>query len=151
MVKDENGNVDCGGLQHCSNCVKCNNSTRCNNSTGCSNSTQCDNSTGCDNSTQCNNSTWCDNSTWCNNSAFLLYCNGLVLEKYCVFNKQVTKKQFEEIKDKIRAGLPCYLHPRNLTKENIAWLKKNVKQFSQAVLNEVIANSVLPDKPVQVD
>jgi hypothetical protein len=68
-----------------------------------------------------------------------------------VFNKQVTKEQYEEIRDKIRNGLPYYLHPKNLSKENIAWLKKNVKQFDQKVLDRIIERSILPDKPRKVE
>jgi hypothetical protein len=68
-----------------------------------------------------------------------------------VFNKQVSKEQYEKIREKIQSNLPYYLHPKNLTKENIAWLKKNVRQFDQTVLDRIIEHSVLPDKPVKVD
>jgi hypothetical protein len=70
-----------------------------------------------------------------------------VLEKYMVFNKQVTKKQYEEIKEKIQSHLPYYLHPKNITKEHISWLEKNIKQFDKKVLDKIIENSMLPDKP----
>jgi len=131
--KDEKGNVDCAGLQNCRNCA------------GCDNSTWCDNSTRCDNSTGCNNSTWCDNCAYC------LYSAGLVLEKYMVFNKKVTEKEFENIQNKLSQHLPYYLHPKNLTKKHIAWLKKNTKQFDKIVLDKIIQKSQLPDKPRKVD
>jgi hypothetical protein len=69
------------------------------------------------------------------------------LEKYRIFNKKVSKEVFEEVKNKVGKGLPYYLHPKSLTKENIAWLKKNVKQFDQKVLNRILERSVLPDNP----
>jgi hypothetical protein len=73
-----------------------------------------------------------------------------VLEKYQVFNKQVTKGEYEKIKEKIQSHLPYYLHPKNLTKDDIAWLKKNIKQFDQKVLNRIIETSELPDNPIKV-
>jgi hypothetical protein len=79
-----------------------------------------------------------------------LYCDHLVLEKFQVFNKQVTREQFEKIFANVREHLPFYLHPKNLTAKDIAWLKKNVKQFDRKVLNKVIKNSHLPDKPVEL-
>lgn len=72
MTKDEDGNVDCEGCKNCKGCIKC------------------------------HNSTWCDNSTGCDNSTYCLYCNGLVLEKFCVFNKPVkTKDAYEKILEKV--------------------------------------------------
>jgi len=130
-MKDKNGNIDCENVVNCRNC------TRCNNSTGCNNSTRCYNSTGC------------DNSTWCNNSAYCLFCDGLVLEKYCVFNKQVTKKEFDAVRQRVFDKLG-WTHPKQLTPQDISWLKKNVKQFNKKVLDAVIANSILPDKPKKV-
>jgi len=65
-----------------------------------------------------------------------------------VFNKKVKdKKEFLKIRDKITSQLGYYKHPKNLTKEDIDWLKKNIKQFDKEVLDEVIKNSVLSDKP----
>ena len=116
-MKDENGNIDCNGLQNCKGCINC------------------------------DNSTWCNNSTRCNNSAYLLYCDDLVLEKYCVFNKKVSEKRFKEIKELLENTLPYYLHPKNLTKENKAWIKKYIKEYNESVLNKVIENSILPDNP----
>jgi tartrate dehydratase alpha subunit/fumarate hydratase class I-like protein len=68
-----------------------------------------------------------------------------------VFNKQLTKEEFEKVRDKIREHLPYYLHPKNLTKEHIEWLEKNIKQFDKEVLNRIIKNSELPEKPKEVD
>jgi len=115
--------------------------------TTCVNSRLCFNSTGCDNSTGCADSAYCLNSTECTNCAFCLYCDGLVLKKYHIFNKPVKKKEYEKIREKILENLGHYLHPKNLTEKNIEWLKKNVKQFDQKVLDRIIANSILPDKP----
>jgi hypothetical protein len=68
-----------------------------------------------------------------------------------VFNKSVkTKKAFLEIRDKITSQLGYYIHPKNLTKENIAWLKKNIKQFNRKVLDKIIKDSILPDKPKEM-
>ncbi|MCK9602984.1 MAG: hypothetical protein M0R66_01175 [Candidatus Omnitrophica bacterium] len=67
-----------------------------------------------------------------------------------MFNQQVSKQEFEEIKAKIWKGLPYHLHPKNLSTENVAWLKKNVKQFNQKVLDEIVAQSVLPNKSVVI-
>jgi len=67
-----------------------------------------------------------------------------------VFNKSVkTKKAFLEIRDKIVNKLNWYKHPKNLTKQDIDWLKKNIKQFDVKVLKQVIDKSELPDKPKQ--
>ena len=64
-----------------------------------------------------------------------------------IFNKQCTKKEYESILSKVRNQLGFYKHPKNLSKEDIAWLKKNVKQFDKKVLDKVIEDSILPDKP----
>jgi len=64
-----------------------------------------------------------------------------------IFNKPVKIEAYQKILDKVRNQLGYYKHPKNLTKEDIAWLKKNVKQFNQKVLDKVIVNSILPDKP----
>ena len=71
------------------------------------------------------------------------------MEKYMVFNKQLSKEEYEIIRNKIREHLPYYLHPKNLTKEHIEWLKKNIKQFDKEVLDSIIKNSILPDKPIK--
>jgi len=64
-----------------------------------------------------------------------------------VFNKSVeTKEAYLKILNKVREQLGYYKHPKNLTKEDIAWLKKNVKQFDKKVLDKIISDSILPDK-----
>jgi hypothetical protein len=64
-----------------------------------------------------------------------------------VFNKSVrTKEAYQKILDKVRNHLGCYKHPTNLTKEDISWLKKNVKQFNQKVLDKIIKDSILPTR-----
>ena len=69
-----------------------------------------------------------------------------------VFNKSVkTKEEFEKIRDKIGGQLGYYKHPKQLTKQDISWLKKNVKQFDQKVLDKVIENSILPDNPKEAE
>jgi hypothetical protein len=73
-----------------------------------------------------------------------------VLEKYMVFNKQISKKEYEKIRNKIQSHLPYYLHPKNLKKKDIDWLKKNVKQFDKKILDKIIKDSILPDKPKEV-
>jgi hypothetical protein len=66
-----------------------------------------------------------------------------------IFNKFVkTKEAFNEMKDKITWQLGYYKHPKELTESDIKWLKENIKQFDKEVLDKVIENSVLPDKPV---
>jgi hypothetical protein len=75
----------------------------------------------------------------------------LVLEKFKVFNKQVTKKEYNEIKEKIISQLGYYKHPKQLTKEDIDWLRTNIRQFDRKVLKEIVENSVLPDKPKEED
>ena len=109
----------------------------------------CENVVNCRNCTECNNSTWCDNSTRCDNSAYCLFCNELVLEKYHVFNKRVTPEEYHAIREKVFYKLG-WTHPKRLTKEDIAWLAKNVKQFNKKVLDAVVANSILPDQPKKV-
>jgi len=67
-----------------------------------------------------------------------------------VFNKQVrNEKAFEEIRQRVVNHLGTFKHPKDLTKKDIEWLKKNVQQFNQKVLNEVIENSIKPDNPKQ--
>jgi hypothetical protein len=68
-----------------------------------------------------------------------------------VFNKKVKdKKEFMKIRDKITSQLGLYKHPKNLTKKDIDWLKRNIKQFDKKVLDKIIENSVLRDKPKEV-
>ena len=120
-MKDKNNNQDCSGLQNCRGCIMCNNSTRCDNSTGC------------------------------NNCAYCIYCSDLTLEKFAVFNKSLKdKKSFMEVRDKIVEQLRFYKHPKNLSEQDIDWLKKNVKQFDQKVLDNIMADSILPDKPKEL-
>ena len=107
----------------------------------------CNNVVSCDNSTNCNNSTGCNNSTWCDNSAYLTYCNELVLEKHCLFNKQISKERYEEQKSKIQSKLGSYKHPLKLTAKDKEWLKNNISEYDEKILAEIISNSVLPDKP----
>lgn len=117
-MKDEFNNVDCKGLQNCRGCINCHNSTFCNNSTSCHNSTYC------------------------------IYCNDLVLEKFQIFNKQIKNKvEYLKIRNKIQFHLGFCKHPKDLTKKDINWLKKNIKQFDLKVLNEIIKKSIKSDKP----
>lgn len=108
---------------------------------------QCNNCVNCYNSTSCHNSTFCYNSTYCYNCAYCLYCDRLVLEKYHVFNKPVTKEKYKEIVEKISNKMGIYKHPKKLSEEDISWLKNNIKEFDEEVLNKVIQNSILSDKP----
>jgi hypothetical protein len=65
-----------------------------------------------------------------------------------VFNKSVkTKENFMKIREKITLQLGYYKHPKDLTKEDIKWLKKNIKQFDLKVLNQIIKDSLKTDKP----
>ena len=65
-----------------------------------------------------------------------------------VFNKQVKdKKEFLKILNKCQEHLGCYKHPKQLTNQDINWLKKNVEQFDQKVLDKVIDGSMLLEKP----
>ena len=64
-----------------------------------------------------------------------------------IFNKQVSKEEYDKIRDKIQNTLHYWVLPVNLSENDICWLKKNVKQFDQKVLADIINNSVLPYKP----
>jgi hypothetical protein len=65
-----------------------------------------------------------------------------------VFNKQIdSKKEYIKIRDKIQSQLGYYKHPKQLTEQDKTWLKDNIKQYDEKVLNEIIENSILPDKP----
>ena len=101
----------------------------------------------CHNNTYCHNSTSCDNSTSCHNSTFCVYCNNLILEKFMIFNKQIdSKEEFNKIKYKIKKKLGQFKHPKQLTNEDKKWLKENIEQYDEQVLNEIIEKSILPDK-----
>jgi hypothetical protein len=64
-----------------------------------------------------------------------------------IFNKPVkTKEEFMKIRDKIVSQLGYYKHPKQLTEQDINWLKKNIKQFDSKFLEKIIEDSVLPDK-----
>ena len=65
-----------------------------------------------------------------------------------IFNKSVkTKDAFLKIKEKIQNQLGYYKHPKELSKQDIEWLKTNIKQFNAKVLKAIMNNSTLPDKP----
>jgi hypothetical protein len=65
-----------------------------------------------------------------------------------IFNKPVkTKEAYLKILNKVREKLGYYKHPKNLTQQDRNWLKKNIKQYNEKVLNKIIKNSVLSDKP----
>jgi len=71
-----------------------------------------------------------------------------MLEKFMVFNKSVkTREAYMKIKNKIQEQLGYYKHPKDLTEQDISWLKKNVKQFDQKVLDKIIEKSIKSDKP----
>ena len=144
---DNYGNIKCNNSSWCNNSTWCDNSSWCDNSTKCDNSTYCDNCVCCDNSTRCNNSTRCDNCVCCDNCAWCLYCDKLVLEKYMIFNKPVTKYKFNETNTIIQNKLGCWKLPKQLSEIDISWLKANVKQFDQTVLDNVIERSIIPDNP----
>jgi hypothetical protein len=66
-----------------------------------------------------------------------------------IFNKYVkTKEAFIDIQKKITRQLGHYKHPKELTESDIKWLKENIEQFDKEVLDKVIKNSELPNKPV---
>ena len=120
-MKDKNGNQNCNGCKDCHN------------------------------STGCHNSTWCYNSTGCHNCAYCLYCDGLVLEKYHIFNKPISKEEYETIKNKIQSKLGYWKRPEQLTEKDKAWLKENVQQFDKKVLKAIIDKSITPDKPKSIE
>ena len=64
-----------------------------------------------------------------------------------VFNQKLSKEEYLIIINKVREHLGYYLHPKQLTKENTKWLEKNVKQFDKKILDKIINDSILPDKP----
>ena len=72
----------------------------------------------------------------------------MTLEKFKIFNKSVkTKKAFLEIRGKITFQLGYFKHPKDLTEEDIIWLKKNIKQFDMKVLKKIQEDSIKPDNP----
>jgi arabinogalactan endo-1,4-beta-galactosidase len=63
-----------------------------------------------------------------------------------VFNKSVSdKEEYLKIVSKCYSHFGYYKHPKQLTKEDIDWLKKNIKQFDKKVLDKIIEDSILPD------
>jgi len=63
-----------------------------------------------------------------------------------VFNKSVkTKENFIKIRSKIISYIGYYKHPKDLTEEDIKWLRKNIKQFDLKVLNKIIQDSIKPN------
>ena len=147
--KDKNGvnAVDCHNSTRCDNSTDCHNSAYCDNSAYCYNSVYCHNSTGCHNSTRCYNSAYCDNSAYCYNSAFLFFCHDLVLEKYRIFNKQVSKDRYREVKVKISLYLPFNFHPEKITEEQKQWLKQNIAEYDEEVMQKIIDDGILPVRP----
>jgi hypothetical protein len=151
--ESKDGNINCNDCIGCHNSTWCDNSTGCDNSTKCYNSTRCDNSTECYNSTRCHNSTGCDNSTECYNSTRCyncvncVYCCDLTLQKYMIFNTKVSKEEYNQTLKKLIENFGYYTHPQKLTKENKKWLKENVKQYNAKILDKIIEDSILPDKP----
>ena len=112
-MKDKNNNQDCNGLENCRGCI------------------------------ECDNSSWCDNSTACDNCVNLMYCCDLTLEKFKIFNKSFkTKEAYQKVKNKIITQLGYSKHPKDLTKSEISWLRKNIKQFDSKVLNKIIKDSI---------
>ena len=65
-----------------------------------------------------------------------------------IFNKQIdSKKKYIDIRSKIQSQLGSYKHPKQLTKEDKEWLKVNIEQYDDKILNKIIKNSILPNKP----
>jgi len=65
-----------------------------------------------------------------------------------IFNKPLkTKEVWMKVKEKIQSQLGYWKHPKDLTSEDIKWLKNNIKQFDQKVLDKIIQNSIKSDKP----
>ena len=65
-----------------------------------------------------------------------------------VFNKPLgSLEAFKKVKAKIQRQMGYYKHPKKLTASDITWLKENIEQFDQEVLDKIIEKSELPDKP----
>jgi hypothetical protein len=65
-----------------------------------------------------------------------------------IFNKSLkTKETWSKVKNKIVSQLGYYKHPKDLSQQDIDWLKKNIKQFNQKVLDNIIQDSIKSDKP----
>jgi len=149
--KHENNSIDCFGCisshrsTSCNNSLLCDDTSNCNLSINCHNSSWCQLCINCYNSTSCHNSRECNSSTGCKTCVECIYCSNLILEKFMVFNKQVTEKEFIVIKDKINENLGWSKHPIKLSLKDINWLKDNIKQFDQKVLDKIIKDSILPD------
>ena len=72
----------------------------------------------------------------------------MTLEKFMVFNQSVkTKDEFLKIKDKITSQLGYYKHPQDLSDQDKKWLKENIEQFDEVILNKIINDSRKSDKP----
>jgi hypothetical protein len=76
-----------------------------------------------------------------------MFCCDLVLEKFRIFNKKVTEKEYDRIKNKIHQHLGLWKHPKQLTVKDMGWLRKNIKQYDQKVMDKIIQDSILPEKP----
>jgi len=77
-----------------------------------------------------------------------MYCCDQTLEKFMIFNKQLkNKEEFIKLRTKIVTQLGNYKHPKQLTQKDKDWLKKNIKQYDEKVLNTIIDESILPEKP----
>ena len=77
-----------------------------------------------------------------------LYDNGVIDVKAMLRNKKNDRSKHDDLR---AMGNLCRYHDikhdTNLHEEFISWLKKNVKQFDKKVLDKIIEDSVLPDKP----
>ena len=74
-----------------------------------------------------------------------------MLEKYCIFNKQLNKERYNKLKEKIKSQLGLWKRPEQLTDEDKNWLKENIKEFNSNILDKIISNSQTPDKPRTLD
>jgi len=80
-----------------------------------------------------------------------MFCEGLVSEKFMVFNKQYTKEQFFNISQEVcrKIGKLIYKHPAKLTKKDVERMRKSVNGFDPKIIKKIIRISELPDYPTK--
>lgn len=61
-----------------------------------------------------------------------------------IFNQKLTKYEYWVTKTKIRNYLGITFNPKQITKEQIDWLKDNVKQFDAELFKKIIDECIIP-------
>lgn len=93
--------------ENCVNCLRGREAKDCIDSTGCWKIELSGNNSCCTNGYKLNYSIWCDGARYCEYCDECLEidncfgCVSLRKKKYCILNKQYTKEEYEELKEKI--------------------------------------------------